>query len=194
MAKLPTIVLASALLAFPVGTAAQLGFAGAEVSAGFAGWSGDDLGDFGAGPRFKASIYTPAGPTLSVGLTGAYGRGDITDLDKTYEELGIGATLRRAFDTEGPLGFYGSLFAGWSRLSVDLAPENPRIQENGFAIGPALGVELALGGGRTRLTAGGELLWHSMGDIRLSSGAPSFAEGGDKGWHFGGTIGLFFGP
>jgi len=194
MAKLPTVVLASALLAFPVGTAAQVGFAGAEVSAGFAGWSGSDFSNFGAGPRFKASIYTPAGAALSMGLTGAYGRGDIEDLDKTYEELGIGATLRRRFDREGALDFYGSAFVGWSRLSVDLAPENPRIQVNGLAIGPALGIELPLGGGGTRLTAGGEILWHSMGDFRVASGSPSFAEGGAKGWHFGGTIGLFFGP
>lgn len=161
-----------------------------EVSGGYFGFGGDDFEGLQAGPRGRLTLLLGLGSPVSLGITGTYGRGGIEGADPSYTEWGLGGTGRATFGAPGATALYASLYAGWTRLSVDLGAPFPAVEENGFAIGPSLGVRIPVGS--LALTVGGEVRYQSMGDFRLSGpgAGPNLGGGGTKGWRFGAEVGL----
>lgn len=173
-------------LLLPRAVAAQVPIEAIELSGGYFAFGGDDFDGFEAGPGGQLSLLLDLGLPVALGVTGTYGRGDVEGLDAKYREVGFGATGRYA-PGDGSVGPYLGLHAGWTRLTVDLSPDAADVETNGFALGPSAGLEIPIGG--IRLTLGGEVLWRSMGSVRLAAGA---GDGGAKGWRYGAELGLVF--
>jgi len=174
------------LLLVPSTGAAQLPLPAVEVAGAYYAFTGEDLDGLEPAPRIQVSLYGTTGLAL-VGVTGTWGRGGIEGFDESFEEVGLGLTLRRSFGAPGSLGAYAAVHAGWTRLSVEL---DPGVEENGFTVGLSGGPELDVGGVRVFLA--GEVLWQTMGDVRLIEGAP-IGTGGDQGWRLGGKLGILLG-
>ena len=187
MSKLRSLAACATLtLLIPTVAAAQFPIQTVELAGAYYAFAGDDLDGLEAAPRVQASLYGATRLSL-VGLTGTWGRGGIEGFDESYEEFGLGLTLRRSFGSPGSLGAFLGVHLGWTRLSVEL---DPGIEENGFTMGLSGGPELDVGG--VRIFLGGEVLWQTMGDIRLIEGAP-IGTGGDQGWRLGGKLGVLLG-
>lgn len=186
------LLLALCLLGLvPALVSAQVTIESIELAGGLSAFGGDDFGDLEAGPRFQLSLYAPATPALAIGVTGTYGRGGIDGLDPSYQEIGIGGTVRHRFvGEEGDVGAYLGAYLGWIRVSVDLPP---KIDANGVMLGPVAGIDFPLGG--VTLFVGGEMLWLTTGDFRIAEGlGVGIGSGGEKGWRYGGEVGLRIAP
>jgi len=187
--RLPLAPLLAVLALTPVATAAQFPVQSFEVAGAYYAFVGEDLDFLEAAPRVQASIYGAVRGSL-VGITGTWGRGGVEDFEQSFHEFGLGGTLRHSFGASSSIGGYASLHLGRTPQSTDLQPQSPGVEENGFTAGLSGGPEMDVGGARVFL--GGEVLWQTMGDIRLIEGAP-IASGGDRGWRLGGKLGILFG-
>jgi hypothetical protein len=187
MPKTRFVVACSSLhLLMASAAAAQFPIQTVEVAGAYYAFAGEDLDGLESAPRVQVSVYGATRLAL-VGVTGTWGRGGIEGFDESFEEVGLGLALRRSFGTPGSLGGFLGVHLGWTRLSVEL---DPGVEENGFTLGVSGGPELDVGG--VRVFLGGEVLWQTMGDIRLIEGAP-IGTGGDQGWRLGGKLGILLG-
>lgn len=175
-----------AVLLLPCASSAQLSVEAIEASGGLSAFLGDDFDGLEAGPRFQLSLFLPATPLLSLGVTGTYGRIGAEGEDATVTEWGLGATARRNLASTG---LYVGAYLGWARLAVDLSPT---VQTDGVMVGPVAGFDIPVG--PFDLFLGGEFLFASMGSFRFSMGGPGLGGGGDKGWRYGGEAGIRLTP
>jgi hypothetical protein len=171
------------------GIAAQADYTSVEVAVGYAGWTGDAGDGFDPGVRAQFNLFGGVSSTFAVGLTGTWANVPFSEVDLDATEWGTGVTLRKALGPMGRTRAFLDGYVGWTRLSADV--EDANVSTDGFAIGPALGVEIPLSE-RFKATGRGSFHYHDYGDVLLNQGIE--AADGITGWRWAVYAGLSFGP
>lgn len=168
---------------------AQVDFSRLEVTGGYAGWSGDEVDAFDPGFYGQATLFGGVSSTFAVGLTGTYADVPFAQVDASGDEIGLGVTLRKAFGPHRTTRVFFDGYAGWSRVSVQV--ETFDIAQDGFVIGPGLGVEVPLSE-RWTAVGRGHYYYQTYEDVLLNEGINIGS--GNQGWRWGAQAGLAFGP
>lgn len=162
---------------------------GVEVWVGGADWAGDDVEDFGPGVRGGAIFFAAATNRIGMGLDALIGRFDVKS-DGHANELGLGAAVRYAFGPRRGVHFFADARTGWHRISS--SPNGVDVSQDGFSIGPALGLEIPVGR-TTRLVVSSEISWKTYRDARLLGNGPSIGDTSGSVFHYGIRLGLALG-
>jgi hypothetical protein len=184
-----------ALLLFSAtGSSAQPAFGGGELTAGWAGWAGDDFRGLDSGLQLLGVLWFAPAERFDLGLDATLAfsdPGEAVSGDAEVTQLGVGARGRYALGDPDALHPFLDAQVGWTQMELSVGGRD--ISEAGLSFGPGIGLHVPIGRS-VAVVVGADVQYHSYGGLQVpTAGIGTVGDRGSSGWRWGIRSGVLFG-